>query len=353
MLNKQLYNALCQVYGQVLVSNRGMAARVIIPNDLPPLGEDTIYLPAKNTKGGEQYQLNCPFCKDKRRRLNVSYLCGSRITFNGVFYKASDGLAVCFNENCLSKGANMSLFANSVLPLVAGQPDVVVEIGDDVCTPDTPELANQVPFPTDYRPLDKETTPPYILNYLLKERGMELAALQADRIGYAKVSFYRDPALIIPVYQYNHYWFYQARQILPPGAQPDLFDDGREKPKYWIPNGSHKSWALYNLDKASKRRQVVVAEGVTDVWKIGDWGVAKFGRPLSLTQQTVLQGCCAGAEIILLPDMNDPLAEESAETDLMSLQLAGVFKKVRIVKLQPGTDPGMYTREAIWRHIRT
>jgi hypothetical protein len=69
------------------------------------------------------------------------------------------------------------------------------------------------------------------------------------------------------------------------GYRPEQF------PPYYNMPGLKKSLMLYGFDQAAQHRDVVVVEGVTDVWRLAQAGigaVALLGKTFSLQQRTLL-----------------------------------------------------------------
>ena len=52
--------------------------------------------------------------------------------------------------------------------------------------------------------------------------------------------------------------------------------------------GFAKSAVIYNYDQAMGYEVIAVVEGITDVWKVGVWGMALFGKTMSQRQLALL-----------------------------------------------------------------
>jgi hypothetical protein len=123
-----------------------------------------------------------------------------------------------------------------------------------------------------------------------------------------------------------------------------------QKPKYWTSPGCSKSWFVYNYDWASTFSGVVIAEGPTDVWRIGPAGVAILGRRLSKWQVNLIGstwGDKAGPVILY----GDPGFEDDWSKNLRDVQKE-LNDPNRAILIISDKDPGDSTFEAIWERIK-
>jgi len=108
---------------------------------------------------------------------------------------------------------------------------------------------------------------------------------------------------------------------------------GRQEPKYLACSDSKSiiplRQTLYNIDTVTDK--VVVVEGVTDVWRIGDGAVATLGKAFTQEQVRLLVRTGVREALVLL----DSDAEERAKR--LAAQLAG-FIKTEVGLLDEG-DP--------------
>ena len=81
--------------------------------------------------------------------------------------------------------------------------------------------------------------------------------------------------LIIPIEMDGRLVGWQARYV------GELNWNASGVRKYYNMPGMKKRKMLYNWGRASRSRIVVVVEGVTDVWSVGDAGVGLFGKSMS------------------------------------------------------------------------
>ena len=353
MLNDNLYKAIAVAFDQTpRVVNEGVTATIDFP---PPVISfvDSAVTPISTNRihGGEQYTVNCPFCGDKRQRLYISYLWNAVVDTGQVKYRCSDSLIRCFNEDCQRIPANKNYLRQKLGALLADANKLesvsvvpTVQESDD-------QLSNQVPLPPNLQDIDDPRVPEYVRRYWLEERGFDVATLK--KFG-AKFTYLQHPVkagaplcqqmvTILPVIQGGDYWFHQIRLIpingeTSRGYEKDQLD--MALPKYIIPYGSRKNWALYNIDNAQYAQTIYIVEGITDVWRIGDGAVARFGKTLSRTQISILKNKLMGKRLVLVPDMDDPQALDEALRQQVILQNSQAFAEVRISQLPTGADPG-------------
>lgn len=376
MLNEPLFRAMMALFKQTpVIVNEDVRATIHYPPPRASFVSCLTQISARDVKGGEQYAVNCPFCEmrnadhrpDTRHRLYVSAMWNVKITFGSNTYICSDRLLRCFNEECMQVDEYRNWVIKGLTDIMQNKTvmDSVTLVEDQRTEVDADSLANQVPLPPHMADIDHPSVPQYVRDYWFNVRGFTKDHF--DRFG-VKIAYMpypirrgcalmEQPVTIIPVYQYGKYWFFQAR-LIPIDGDPakgyerNMLDD--EYPKYYIPATAKKSWSLYNLDNAASKEEIVVVEGPTDVWRIGDRAVAKFGRSLSSAQRGIMSKVFRGKSIILLPDMDDPLAYEEACKDQTILQNSGDFKSVQVAVLEKGKDPGdmRMSEDEIWEYIQ-
>lgn len=355
MLNKPLYDAITVVYKQKpKISREGEVARIDYPvaNTLMSLYDEVVHIAANRIKGGEQYAINCPYCGDKKHRLNFSYLFNTELVVGTTHYKCSDCLVNCYNEGCQKVPEYKSDIINSINAVIGKvDPVSISDMIEDTADEEEDQLSNQVPIPSNLLDITDPRVPMYVKNYWINHRKYSPDILNHFGVKFTYLNYpikeganiCTQMVTIIPVYQNNDYWFYQIR-LIPINGDPsngyekDQFDI--ELPKYIIPRGSKKNWALYNIDRAYTKKDIFLVEGPSDVWRIGDSAVARFGKSLSNAQINQLMIKAFGKNIIIVPDMDDPQALELAYKQQEQLKRFDVFESVTISKLPEGIDPG-------------
>jgi DNA primase len=100
---------------------------------------------------------------------------------------------------------------------------------------------------------------------------------------------------------------------------------------------------LYNIDTVKKT--VVLCEGITDVWKIGDGAVALFGK--TITSEQILLLLKTGVErVVICLDSAEKDPDSPANSRKISNKLTGLFKFVDTLELDKG-DPGDMSQQEI------
>lgn len=363
MLNQALYDALTVVFKErPRVMNEGDRASIIYP---PPrasfIEDDVTIIRSDYITGGEEYAVNCPFCvrsKDKKHRLTFHYLWDTEIVTGSLKYRCTYDKVRCFNEECQKVPENKASIINWLRSAMKN--DNRVEAAAVSATENEVDenlLKNQVPMPKNLMDINSPELPFYARNYWLGmdeakgERGFTVQHLQDFGVKFAYIPYSlklgappcRQVITVFPVHQNGDYWFHQLRLIpiqgdIRNGYETDQF--GEQFPKYIIPKGSRKNWALYNIDQARYYNTVYVVEGVTDVMRIGPSAIARFGKTLSRSQFATMNRLLAGKHIVIVPDTDDDEAMEQAIKQKTMLENSGNFKKVTLLKLPPGMDPG-------------
>lgn len=353
MLNDALYKALHAVFGEApRVVNEGEQAQVEYPIPvLSFLDEAVTQIPASKVHRGEQYCVCCPFCGDKRYRLYFSYLWDTVINTSGGQYHCSENLVRCFNEDCQRVASNKSMILTQLRSALA---DKNLLSNTQVASADTESrgsLENHVPLPDNLRSINDPLVPSYVRDYWVGERGFDADTLEHYGVRFTYLNYpikagapiCQQMVTIIPVVQEGKYWFYQIRLIPIGGKTSQGYERdqlGMPLPKYIIPHGSRKGWSLYNIDNACNYSTVYIVEGVSDVWRVGDAAVARFGKTLSRAQTILLKERLFGKRLVIVPDMDDDQAFDEALRQSTMLKNTGVFSDVVLSVLDRGVDPG-------------
>ena len=346
VLNPQLYTVLASLFGAVSVSNQGEQVRLTeAVADTPVLRRRGLKVTSAMVKGGERYGVNCPFCKDRFQRLNISYAWGMRADYDGLTVEFPRSLAICYNENCLSVDENYRALSRMLETGTGGAPLAVMS---DESLPPQAQIEVELPAGA---PVNDANLPPYISQYL-ESRGFDPTELAVDyQVKVALIPFYDNPVLIFPVYQQQHLAFWQARYI---GPCAELDKDGKARPKYYTSKGTKKSWTLYNLDRAQSETTVVLVEGVFDAIRVGRAGVAMFGSRPSLAQERMLHVLWKRGKLVWLPDQDDPKAWDTAMGYADNWNARNLFEGgAHVIRLPAGKDPADCNREELWRLICT
>lgn len=312
-LNKNLYEHLKRIFGQVRITNDGRQAQVsYAPNWTHRQGR----LSASAIDWGEVYHVCCPFCCDTRYRLYLCHLWGQPDpqTRDDMLH-----LCACHNEKCVNTREKQKQLHALIYPYGnwAGR----------VEPPPKPvkQPAWQPPgavSPPPGTPLN-ESHPQHPARRYLRLRGFnpeKLASdydvlcsgpcgscsppLRHDRIVMPiyKLVTVLNPVSGTPVFQLALAGW-QARAI---GA--NLPDDC---PKYLTAAGMKKSLLLYGLPQAlTTTGPAVIVEGITDAWKIGLNAMALLGKTISAEQCNLINKHFSGRPVVVWLDSD---AEKDAK----------------------------------------
>lgn len=247
---------------------------------------------------GETYKMNCPVCGDSRERLFISHLYGGYTTpktsktryYFGDVYK-------CHNESCdLREHLNdLHIDRNAKVETLPSKFTRIVRF-------DAAEIPKNCP------PIDSVDVPEHITDYLIS-RGFDPTELSNNYFvkyvpegttymdGEEEKEFF-DERLLIPIIQGRVMVSWQARRA------KDLHKD---KYKYLNEPSCKKATYLYNMDRALFHKRIVIVEGVTDVWRLGDNAIAIFGKKPSKTQRDMMKtlwGFNGQAVLCMDPDVD-------------------------------------------------
>ena len=340
VLNPSLYRRLAARFGTVRVANRG-EAMVFHAVPRPPGGGRP---GVRVTHAGEYYRVCCPYCGDTRHRLYVNHCFGRADPFGRPMLF----LAICYNENCLSRRENFLDFLEELD--AASLAEARLRPGRAV-TPDgrPPEVAPPGPL----TPLDRlEADHPACV--YLRSRGFDPAEL-ARRYGVAYCAEsrygYARGRLIIPVRHGGRLVGWQARYV----GELDWKGPDRRRlpPKYFSAPGSHfKSRVIFNWDRMKRYRTGVLVEGPTDVFRFGPMAGCVFGNTVSAAQRRLF------ATVFARPGRSGILLFDPEEYDSPAVRDALAFFRARMpgrfcaVRLPDGTDPGGLDRRFLRDYVR-
>jgi len=266
--NQKLYDRLLRVFGNVKVSNPGQAFVTGVKLN-PCTGKKE----ATKQRGGEEYRVCCPVCGDTRYRLYINHMYGQDSKV-GV---PTSTFVKCQNESCEKnkrskdnvKDVLRSMLEDSVHAKLYGDLSSFTVETEEVDT--LPPLA----YPSNAIPLNElcKGNPAY--DYLLSRKFSPIEIGMTYGVGYTmKFKETRGD---------KSYDWLSGRMFIPCGEGWQARDlTGSSKIKYYSAEGWSKTKTVYNLDEARKTPDLcVLCEGVTDVWRVGQRGVAIFGKRTS------------------------------------------------------------------------
>ena len=357
MLNELLYNALVNVYKDVHVSNEGQHATIT------PVGSSwSDWTVLQEDEHGEQYIINCPFCKDTKKHLYISYLSYLRPFLNGMPLRIGALRAHCFRNNCLKDPDNVFELGRQIgfgMALVGDGLQHCCDFNCDEPSEDsTPryQLSSELSLDglktwiPDWNVIDSNTDT-VIMEYL-QARRVTADDIRWLNIGWGPIRSPRShrylnnglPFVLFPIVNNKKLVGVQARC-------PDKYMT-EDQPKYYFHPGCRKQTILFNLDEARNFGVAVVSEGIFDVLSIGKPGVCCFGHTPSVAQMRLLETFENG--VIFLPDTDvrpDLNTINIAKNCAQKLQLKHQFNMGVHVVVLPRKDAGELTRQQVWQTI--
>lgn len=294
MLNKPLYTALVKLLGDVDIVSVDDPGQYSIPHIPSGYAKGKLArILADMINWGECYSFRCPICRDHSKRAFIGHRLGTSIPYGKGSKRAhfSWHLAKCHNEECQSKPAFRDMIKNLDLPLDYEYSSIAQTITPKVI--DLHEvLQHEVPLPVPCYMINDDNVPLEVREYLLN-RGFDLEYLAREfNIRYSPAKALTgwdnddttpnelfDQRIIIPQVQHMNQCGWQGRTI----------KEGEKRFKYLNSKGAKKSQWVYNLDKALMYPEVMIFEGVTNVWRTGVDSIAIFGKALSQYQAQLIK----------------------------------------------------------------
>lgn len=332
-LNPSLYAALKRRFGKVVPVSPGIEAM--------PVQEWSHGKPCVNYKHGEYMRTNCPYCGDTTQRLYFSYLWG---VYDPDARTNHLNLAVCYNEDCLSKAGRTQQLFYELYGAMAGQLRVKEHLnrGQTYRVPDVVAAPGLVTSIADL-PLEHPA-----VQYLLS-RGCDIRELaEVFQIGYCEEAADAYPRMqgriVIPIRYKDKLVGWQGRYV------GDIDWKSARTPKYYNWEHFSKSQFVYNYDQAIRHKVVVAVEGVADVWSGGAQFVCLFGASISSAQLALLGELGREGRLVLMLDGNEAGRKGMSPEKLAQLE---VYLPGKLVPfwLPDGSDPGQTHRDVLWSWI--
>lgn len=333
-----LYQYLRQRFGQVKVASPGYG--MVANRAQQPDGSSRMQI----ISSGEYYRVCCPFCGDSRFRLWINHRYG-QLNEEG---RRDTWLAYCYNEDCLSEYHRRKELEEVVFGFMNRQERKQLVLPISQADHKVQELKPHQ-MPGYCRPINDLPVTHSARAYVEGTRGFPADWLYDQyRVSLCEVASpdYRRMAgrLIIPIYKDHICVGWQAR--IPYDLEKSAMKASGEVKYYTCPT-MPKSQVLYNYDVARHYPFIVVAEGVTDVWAIGPYGVATLGSSLSWHQKSMLMYENRGKPIVFMWDAD---AWDDKEGEVADFRRGRTNPVVNVV-LPDETDPGDFDPEAHLRMI--
>lgn len=346
VLNPLLFSALRRRFGEVRIVNPGMQVLWELYRSRPggPLMRRFL-------SDGEVYKVCCPRCGDRRWRLRFGHRFGMWDPQTRSYHWER---VFCFNESCF---ASYEARRQLVWQLFCHAPPKFYRLPS---AQEPPAVLSEVDWPGDMVSLcDLAAAMPghQAIRYL-QHRGFDLQEL--DEIWGVRVCLrartgfrLMQDRITIPI-------FWEGRMVAWQGRYPGECDWRELRiPKYWTSPGVPKFRLVYNWDRARRGSLIVVVEGPTDAWRVGEAAVALLGKTLSSPVCGVLAEYLRRDPqnrivVMLDPDQDtkSAICGQAHHQSVVLHRLARVAPdRVAPVWLSAGTDPGSLPRDEIWRRI--
>ena len=305
MLNRQLYDKLVQVFGNVIVENenqRPVLKLLPAPKSFGGSVREWKFDDSVRGSSGEVFRVNCPICGDRKHHCYISALSFTNPVIRGRTLATVPLLINCFRRECfkshperkqeltekITEGVAISFEVKEEVSVFGGATDMFSDIHSD-------KDENLLIWQPDYHPITNDA-PSEVLDYIDK-RGIRQEDIIEMKIGYGKCWNYKKQSFIgdknwimFPIIDQAGLRGFQSRQI---------FSDNQLK--YFFDSRTPKKMCLYNRERASRFNIVAIAEGIVDALHIGRCGMAFFGKEPSKAQIKLLQQ--DGAKMVLyIPD---------------------------------------------------
>jgi hypothetical protein len=347
ILNPTLYAQIKEKYGEVRVVNEGDPC-TLSNGDVPSsFGAKKKLQCVSLEKWGETYLVCCDKCGDTRFRLAFGHRLGTSIQLPGKksYATFSRRMFHCHNENCdVMKTVNSFSLPNDYAMNAITKTTVTEKKRNELLVKSVELVAPAYPL------TDSEHVPDVVYEFLTKRKFDPNFLYEKFGIRYApegatwkkenQEDFTTwDKRLVIPVIQHLHQVGWQLRAV-----------EGSEKRyKYVNSPGSQKQAWLYNFDRALLHQEVIIFEGITNVWRTGSDSIAVFGHIISSEQAFLMKAVWGYDGTAVLCFDEDVYADHGGDDDDIKyarlLKKAGSFPGgVAILRLRGG-DAAEHTYE--------
>lgn len=357
MLNKLLYDTLLKIFGKVEIANEGQHANVTV--------DSTSICGWRIEKGddhGEQYRVQCPYCKDHSKHLYISYLSFARPVVKGTALAISPLRCKCFRRECMKNEHNRAhlnaLIGNMQFAMKTnGSIDnFVIMQESDYVAEDAYKVSHEISLEgiktwvPDFEPIG-ENTDPEVIEYLAQRRvsvdDVDWLHIGSGPIKSPRTGKYLNngtPWVIFPITQNGKLAGVQARCLPKYLSEKGI--------KYWFHPGCRKRTVIMNMDVARQLGVGVLSEGIFDMLSVGKPGICCFGHTPSTIQLNIIRQLNKG--LIWLPDTDirpDLNTIKIAEEQCAKFNAANVFELGAHVVTLPAKDAGDMTRTEVWTEI--
>lgn len=343
-LNPALYRNLKRVFGNVVISNEGVAfvgryvprATGFLTSD----SDDGEELYVENS--GEYYRVNCNKCTDTRHRLYINHMWGKRDDRG----RRNLWMATCYNDpTCYSEYETRQELYERLSEIRGVLEDARIKTGV------IRKEASIVDPPGPIITLDK-LPPNHPANVYLASRYFDPELLgRAYGVGYCPNSMYylARERIYFPIMQGGHLRGWQCRHV----GELD-WKDKRNPPKSFNCPDMMRGHVLYGLDQAKQYKTGVLVEGPTSRHNFGPMAMASLGFPITDNQSRLVVPGFKDYSMVMLfdPDVLDRPSLRR-KYDQVYEALSGEFRHgLAAVALPKGYDPADLDRLWIREYVR-
>jgi hypothetical protein len=266
VLNPALYAALKQRFGTVKVSNPGAKPSYMTIRD----ERGRFKVKFNKGGGGEQYNVCCPFCGDRRYRLEIGH------TWLTIFPRTAECVThnlKCYNEQC--EGVYKEDFYRPFISFINGDGQLHAIMA--AAKPDVERPKVQMRMPAGCTPLTDLPAGHRALSFIrAKYNNLDPAYLSlfyGACFTEIKDELYRlaHERIIFPVYDKGVLVGWQGRAV-----------DPANQKRWYLPPGFQK--VLYHADAVGPLQVPIIGEGITSSICCGPTGIAIFGKDLDETK---------------------------------------------------------------------
>jgi len=351
LLNPDLYTRLCDAFGRanVKVNYAGdpggwRKMRYVSDHfDGHKLSKD------EGESGGEEFVVDCPFCGDTRKRLQINHRFG---TEDPYCEKVITWTMNCFNEACHEDWENRKELLNSILYGEEG----CLMINKDAKV--KPRREGKLVLPKGMQNIHTlaMTKPEHPAVQFCWSRSFDTQVL-AERYGVAYC-----PSLVVTSVAQRlvaPFWSKKEGKVELTGWTARAVTPDFEGPK-WRHSYSAIGGVVYGLGEAMQEDVLVAVEGPGDKWGVGRAGAACFGKKVTSQKlrkiAAVLNKRPGKPCVVLLdPEMDAVQITKGKEHHnvVARKELAQLAPNNPIldVRLPIGTDPGSLDFEYMWDYI--
>lgn len=184
-------------------------------------------------------------------------------------------------------------------------------------------------FPKTFKELTYGNEPQVVANWF-ERRNYRRKLIEKYRLHFCRITPY-PLSLIVPVFLDGKMVSWQAMGLI----EKQYLDCPRDKCVVF------NKETLYGIDEAKNTDQIVLVEGITDKWRVGNSAVAAFTKNITHEQFLLLAKKIPTNKTIKV--FLDKDTEHNRENKKVAMRLAEIFSDVRLIHLKFKKDPAELT----------